>query len=469
MGQPMIMPEDRESLFPYATDPSVMLEVFQKYLPAWTAVPVKITGCKVRLIKFRSGGKPRKLKSIYRITLESDAGQRWERSVLGTLPVTPAFLDGAFSQLCRSAVGHPLLVPFSQPGGFIPELHLGLQVFPLDLALPVLVEATRPDNAHLVTPHVPECRQGWVVQHSQSKHLHYKPENRCVIAWKQQLKHPQTGRTTDSVVYAKFFADDRGEEIYQNMEALWKVACRSVSLRVPQPLGYDPSRRMLVMSEAPGERDLTEWVKCLEKQRPLPPGVDLARLERCMTVVADALTELHGCGLQLSETRSFDAELEEQRQDLELVRRKHPAFAEHVDRVLLQMASCARDDGPLVSSHGGFRHKQMMGNDHGLTLLDFDGLCLAHPALDAGSFISRLRREPVIHPGQARELERLAGLFRHEFLRRQPAVTRSQLALYESLALTERAVRSFRKNGSTDVLRRGECLMTAAQQLLDNG
>ena len=59
--------------------------------------------------------------------------------------------------------------------------------------------------------------------------------------------------------------------------------------------------------------------------------------------------------------------------------------------------------------HGGFRHKQLVGNDEYLTLLDWDGLTLAHPALDAASFLCRLRHAPITQPGKAQGTGRAGG------------------------------------------------------------
>jgi aminoglycoside phosphotransferase (APT) family kinase protein len=272
---------------------------------------------------------------------------------------------------------------------------------------------------------------------------------------------------SERVVYGKIFADDRGEAIYRDMGALWQAAQGAECLRVPEPLGYDPRRRMLMMAEAPGEHDLKRWVDCLENERPLPPGVDRARLDRSMAVVAQMLAELHRSGIQPRETRTFKSELDEQRNDLELMRHGQPALGRGIERVLERLEADAPVDEPLVPSHGDFRLGQLIGNERRMTLLDWDSPALAHPALNAAMFLRRLRQEPIIHPGKLEELERLADVFRHEFLAREPEVDRCSLARYEALTLSAGALRALRhpKRGAAAIDR----FLAEAGRLLNGG
>jgi hypothetical protein len=105
----------------------------------------------------------------------------------------------------------------------------------------------------------------------------------------------------------------------------------------------------------------------------------------------------------------------------------------------------APGDEPLVPSHGGARHKQTVGNERTLTFVDWDGFCLASPALDPATFLARLRQAPIASPGGAPALERLADAFRARFLARVPAAA-PVLPLYEALVLAGQSLRSFRRS-----------------------
>ena len=103
--------------------------------------------------------------------------------------------------------------------------------------------------------------------------------------------------------------------------------------------------------------------------------------------------------------------------------------------LLDRLVALAPDEEHLVPAHGAFRHKQTVGDEHTLTVIDWDGICLASPALDAATFLARLHKESWQEPGGAPEMERAASGFRRAFLELLPQAS-AQLALYEGLVLT---------------------------------
>ena len=139
-------------------------------------------------------------------------------------------------------------------------------------------------------------------------------------------------------------------------------------------------------------------------------------------------------------------------QGLELIRPGSPELARDIEHILERLQKCTPPHELLVPCHGGFRHKQLVGNDEYLTLLDWDGLTLAHPALDAASFLCRLRHAPITQPGNARALEGLAEVFRRAFLAREPEVSPHELALYETLVLMDLALRALRTRSVENAL-----------------
>ena len=463
---PLATPSRNPSLLGRAVDDEFMLKVFQRELPALADVPIHVTDCKASAVKSRKTLKRQRLMVVYRVTIETPSGERREQQLLGTLPVEASAINGEFAESSRAAEGHPALAPFQRSAAYIGEIQMAVSLFPLDPALPALLELTRPEADRLISPFIAECRDGATIEQYDWELRHYKPSNRCVLRLVLDLAQPD-GRRIERAVYAKIFADDRGEANHLNLLQLWQATLRCQHLRVPEPLGYDSRLRMLVMSEAPGERDLINWIKCLEKEQPLPPGVDYARVERCIQVAAAGMVELHRADLKLDRCRTFRDELAQQFEDLELMRDMQPELAGEIEVVLRRLEDHAFDDDRPVPSHGGFRHKQTVGDDRTLMVLDWDGLTLADAALDAATFLVRLRQEPLSRPGRARPMEQLAEFFRQEFLRQEPEVAPSRLALFEALVLLEQALRSFRRPGRRTVQIRN--LVAAARQRLDEG
>jgi hypothetical protein len=163
-----------------------MLRVFQRELPLLADRPVRLNACRVRANKTRAAAGLAQVQIRYWVTGESD-GQNWERVLLGTLPVTSEFLSHELLQQCHAAQGHPAVQPFQRLAAFIPQLQMGVQFFPVDLAMPSLLEVTRPDSGRLFSRFIPECRTGDTIEETQWQLVHYKPGDRCVLKFTVRL------------------------------------------------------------------------------------------------------------------------------------------------------------------------------------------------------------------------------------------------------------------------------------------
>jgi hypothetical protein len=332
-----------------------------------------------------------------------------------------------------------------------PELELALRFFPLDPALPALAELTGRRGPELLAAHLSECRAGARIERIDCALSHYKPFKRAVLKIRADFVQPGPPAR---MLYAKAFADERGLRNHRDLSALWATVRAGNALKMPEPLGYDAALRVLFMSEAAGQRELTDWIKCLERGEPLPAGVSAQRLERCMIVVAQALAELQASGVRLARRRTFQQELVQLAKDRQLLRESAAALPARLvgaaEELLSRLEALAPESQELRPAHGGLRHKQMVGDEHDLGIIDWDGLCLADPALDPATFLGRLRQETLRNPGSAPDLERLAEIFRREVLARLPYLAPQRLALYEGLVLIESLLRSFRRPARGD-------------------
>ncbi len=454
------------ALFRRLVDPANMLEVFRRVLGRAALEPIRVTSCRTKMRRTRASVRAGKLEVIYRVGVERRGEGEREYILFGTAPETAQFLRVEEAR-CLALLAHPAVIPFAHPAAYVDELRLALRLFPLDPALPALAEVPGPGAAGLLAAYLPECRAGATIDRVQGELREYKPCKRAVLRLTAHFSGaPERSRT----LYVKLFADDRGARILADLSALWPAARRARSLRMPEPLGYDRGRRMLVVEEVPGEQDLREWVRDVVKGRPLPAGVDLQRLERCMVVAAEALAELQGSGLRPSRTRSYRGRLALLEGDLETLRTKLPRaeLLREAQALLARLKELVPASETLVPAHGCFRHNQMVGDERGLYLVDWDGMCLADAAFDAAKFIVKLCREPLRDPACAPEVERLAQVFRREFLARRPEVSARALALQEGLVIVEDLLRSFRRPSDGERLEReNRSLAAAAARMLD--
>lgn len=422
-------------------DPAAMLEVLRRELPRRASVPIRITHCAAEVQRSRAALCAGRIRVLYSLRVHVGDEER-ELVLLGTAPESSAFLEGA---ACRALRGHAALAPFVEPALHVAELQLGLRFYPLDPRLPALSEIERGGADELLASYL---RNGddEPVEGVERELCHYKPFKRAV--WRVQKS---TGSEPRPALYAKLFANRSGNGQYREQSALFAATRSARALRLPEPLAYDRTRRMLLMAEAPGPAALVEWIKRLESGQALPRGVDLARVRRCLAVAAEALAELQSSGIEPRARRGFRRELGGMAKDRRLLReglwKRHPALVCRVEDLVTRLRELAPRREELVPAHGGFRHKQTIGDERALTIIDWDGLCLADGALDPATFLLRLRTEPLRAPGSGAVLQELADGFRREFLARAPRVTPERLALYEGLTITQDALRTFRRDG----------------------
>jgi len=440
-------------------DRDYMLAVFRRELPRLSDRAIAVTGCRSKLHRRRAAAGGDQLELVYRVAVAVDGGPPRDFLLLGTAPaVGVAAAD--------QAPAHPWAAPFQRLSTWLPDLALALRFFPCDPALPALAELTGAGPASWLAPHLPECRRT-AIEKIACEVSQYKPWKRAVLRVTAQFADGSA-----RACYVKAFADDRGAAMHDQLAALWAAARSASSLRLPEPLGYDARRRLWLLSEAPGERHLTAWIRCLRKGRPLPAGVDVQRVERALAVAARALAELQQAAVQPTERRTFAGEVAGLQAGVDAQRagpqRAGPQreLAARADALLARLRALVPQHEQLLPAHGGFRHQQMVGDETGLCIIDWDGLCRADPALDAATLLAHLRCEPGADAAAATATQQLAAHFRREFLAHCPHVGQRQLARWEAWAHTERLVRGLRRAARDDALEAHD-LAAAAAQLLD--
>ena len=466
---PLSVPSERRELFGRLFDPEHMRAVFQRELSTRSSRALRVTSCDVQPGRTEKAYWKGQLKLIYTLGIEVGLAAPREVLLLGVAPVEPGFPGREIEERCRKLSGHPAVAPFREPALHLPDLELGLFLFPLDPALPGLAAITGSDGAELLSTHLPECRAGARVERIECELQHYKPFNRAVLRVRARLSDPG-GSASERSVYVKAFYGDRGAVSHRELVSLWHVAQRSSFLRVPEPLGYDPEHRLLVMGEAPGARSLSEWVRCIKHGRPLPAGVDAGRLDRCVRVAVQALSELQCSGLRPEESYTFNDELAHLKRERNLlgqeVRAAYRGAMARFEALMRRLEALTPVDETLVPSHGEYRHQQLVGDERSMTLIDWDSFCAANPALDASRWLARLHRDSLEGPGSIPGIEQLADSFRREFLALRPEAA-VHLDLYEALQLTKHVLHGFGRESSGDDLSRMERLAEAAERRLE--
>jgi len=240
---------------------------------------------------------------------------------------------------------------------------------------------------------------------------------RCVIAYE-----------SDGVprrLIGKVYRKNRGEMIFSNWRRLWESAGENEArtgepFGMPEPLAYFPELGMVLQSAVSG-RQLVEMTAYAERRA-------------AMRAAARNLATLHGLPLAAGEKKTFADHLKKYcHPGPQVLVEACPESAPLVERLLRGLAT---DEGLLPSCpvHGDLNLAQIFIAEERAAFVDFDGWCLASPALDLGNFLVTLQ----VHYGS--DYESLAEIFLEEYKARRSPQMLAGLRSYQAFACLRRAM-----------------------------
>ncbi len=186
-------------------------------------------------------------------------------------------------------------------------------------------------------------------------------------------------------------------QVMADNHALWE--CAADRFQQAQPFGTIQALGLSLQALIEGDR--------------LNAHVRARRFPRLLRGVGRALAAFHSAPLPLERTRDPQREVASLTNRSRLLRAV-TADPGRVDRLVGRLtdavAAHCRMTGPV---HGDFHHANVMVNDDGIALIDFDEMGLGDPALDAGRFAVSLSVPSLREFGDLRLLD----LGREHFLR----------------------------------------------------
>ena len=136
-----------------------------------------------------------------------------------------------------------------------------------------------------------------------------------------------------------------------------------------------------------------------------------------LRLAAQALAHLHNSGVHPNKDglRTGANEAKRVKERASLLADRNPVQAEEVQRLAQELASRLETLQPEVYrlAHGGFKPSQLLFHSQHVFVVDFDGFCLADPALDVGYFLAYLRPAGLWYrrPGMRQWVEAAAEFF----------------------------------------------------------
>jgi hypothetical protein len=285
--------------------------------------------------------------------------------------------------------------PLGEPDWWcwLPELRLELHGQEADPALPALPTITEPDQAaELLQPILRDAGYpGVTIAECFPDVVRYKPGSRCTVVVRLTYADPGTGPTPPAVVVLKTHQGDKGQTAWAAMTALWdNPASWAEHVMLAQPLAFFPEDRILVQGPIPEERTL----KVLAREAITdgsPEAIDELRDELAKT--ARALVGIHRSQVAYGRTATYEDELAEVREVLDRLSLTVPNLARAAEPLVTRLGQLSRAvpaDG-IVPAHHDFRPAQVLLSGGQVGFIDFDGACMAEPALDLGRFRAKLR------------------------------------------------------------------------------
>ncbi|HLI08551.1 MAG TPA: phosphotransferase [Ktedonobacteraceae bacterium] len=414
--------------------PKLAIQLFeQARLPLLPGAQGQV-GLFARYLRRKPG---RGLAVVYHMDEQQPGGKReqaLEQAV--SLTLEESALDGAAIRFSLEQAQQAALRVTAT--GIVQASTLGLviQAFPADSGLPMLAACCDTSPQGQLWPALERAAwqqtgdPQWRHVAASAQPVRYKPGSRCVIRYQLTVEKQQEGKVIQKIVllYGKAYADiEQAHNVQALMQALYAEQLSGQELPLlPAPLGISDIAG-LVFNEAvqppeAGEDKPENRVRtgneCFRFQVEYGRGGAVSRIivpkeELCLT--ARALARLHTSSVLPGKKRTGAQEARRASERAAVLAGHSPQQAGTVLQLARKLATALEEQQPerYRPAHGGFKASQLLFHSNSVFVVDFDGFCLADPALDIGYFLAYLRPASLwYHRSGTREwFETSAALF----------------------------------------------------------
>jgi ABC-type transport system involved in cytochrome bd biosynthesis fused ATPase/permease subunit len=395
----------------------------------------------------------------YRLELRHrGAGQTVEHLVPARLFPTAEAAEEWLSQvdvLADGLDGREDLRAFTSPAILVRELGLVLYAFPLDPELPGLVPATDPPELlEMLGPLLTSSVPGLLLQGCRTEVVRYG-RGSCVLRYELAWRLQSSRRSLKQVLYGKVYEGGQGRLVGPALTALRQHvpdgSASSLPFRVPRFQAYLSDLRLALVEAVPGSPLLPSLVRARAGVA-VPPAAAGLTLEGAVVACARIAAGLHRSSIPVGVPRTLAEEIDQVRAAVDDLAPMAPAIAASLHRHLGSIGDLDLESpGPLGVAHGDLEPTQILFDGPTTSLVDFDTVCLAEPALDLGQFTGHLAvavRKAQDAAGGARDGgEDLESAFLREYLllsgSGDPDALLARVAAYRTVALARLAVRSW--------------------------
>jgi aminoglycoside phosphotransferase len=295
--------------------------------------------------------------------------------------------------------------------------------YPVDPRLPTLAAAADPRTVRRLlaprfSPKTPPARIS-------IDSVRYLPEISAALRYRVTDRPGEPER----VVFGKLYRGDRGRELHDTMQGLWRLAQSTPTLlSVVEPLSYDDELGLHLEKEAPGE--------------PVAGDRTHPQFQHAAVAAAEALAVMHDSTLSVDARLDLDPEiarLDEVTHQMSLV---DPEAGRLLRDVVVQLRARISKTPPeqLVFTHGDMKYDQFLEAAGGFTLVDFEEVGVSETSWDLGKWCAHAMPSMPESWEDTDAAERARAAFLTRYLELRPAATRGRFPIYEATHLANRAM-----------------------------
>jgi ABC-type multidrug transport system fused ATPase/permease subunit len=396
----------------------------------------------------------------YRLELRRrGAAETAEHLVAGRLFPSVQTAEGWLSHvdpLADQLDGRDDLRAFTRPALLVRELRLVLHAFPLDPVLPGLLLATDPPElVEMLGPLLTSAVPGLLLQGCRAEVVRYG-RGRCVLRYELAWRLQSSRRSLKQVMYGKVYGDGQGRLVGPAVTALRQHLLDApgafLPFLAPRFQAYLPDLRLALLEAVPGAPLLPALIRA-RAGLAVAPAVPGTTPEAAVVACARIAAALHRSSIPVGAPRTLADEIDGVRTALDHLAPMAPALAASLHRHLGAVGDLAPDPpGPLGVAHGDLAPSQVLFDGPTTSLVDFDTVCLADPALDLGQFTGYLAvaiRKAQDAAGASHDGggEDLVTVFLREYLRLSGSsdtdALLTRVGAYRTVALARLAVQSW--------------------------
>jgi hypothetical protein len=229
------------------------------------------------------------------------------------------------------------------------------------------------------------------IQSCKPEVIRYKRGNRCTVLYHlKYVRDMPVDAYGPAIVVAKTSLQEKGQNAYEAMRALWDASFSSSNLvHIAEPLAYDTNLRVFVQGPVWEEQTLADLFRSvLDSGTPEAMG----ELNETMQRTAKGLADIHRSGVKIGQAETWENEMAEVQAQVTQLSKVVPNLSSAARPFLERMSQleAATPPDPFTPSHGTFRPVQVLLNKGEISFIDFDSFCQSEPARDVAMFLSSL-------------------------------------------------------------------------------